>query len=102
LQSIQRIVDEKMAAAGFTALEYLGAGKRVSVVLDGGKNGQIPENTAYFLNESYFSYRPHSARNFTVVGGDRANVNQDAIVRFYAWAGNMTTSGRQYQAVLFS
>jgi hypothetical protein len=39
-------------------------------------------------------------RNFKVIGGDRANVNQDAIVRIYAWAGNLTINNSSLQGVL--
>jgi hypothetical protein len=104
LQAIQRITDgggEKGVGSGFTSLKYFGAGKSVDVVLDGGKNGQIPANTMYFLNTDYLFYRPSSERNFKVIGGDRANVNQDAIVRLYVWAGNMTVSNSSLQGVLF-
>ena len=100
LQAIQRITDDKLGAAGFTSLKYLGAGKSVDVVLDGGKNGQIPTNTMYFLNTDYVFYRPHSGRNFKVIGGDRTNINQDAITRLMAWAGNMTISNCSLQGVL--
>lgn len=102
LQAIQRITDDsKPAGVGFTSLKYYGAGKSVDVVLDGGKNGQIPANTMYFINSDYLFYRPHSARNFKVVGGDRSNVNQDAIVRIMSWAGNMTIANPSLQAVLW-
>ena len=103
LQTIQRINSDggEKAGAGFTGLKYYGAGKEVDVILDGGKNGQIPTNTAYFLNTEYIFYRPSSERNFKVIGGDRANVNQDAIVRISAWAGNLTISNRSLQGVLF-
>ena len=103
LQTIQRITSEGGArvGAGFTALKYYGAGKEVDVILDGGKNGQIPVNTAYFLNTEFIFYRPSSERNFKVIGGDRANVNQDAIVKLSAWAGNLTISNRSLQGVLF-
>ena len=102
LQAIQRITDDKGSACiGFTSLKYYGAGKSVDVVLDGGKNGQIPSNTMYFINSDYLFYRPHAARNFKVVGGDRANVNQDAIVRIMAWAGNLTIANPSLQAVLW-
>lgn len=107
LQSIQRITAEsdngsgnQGAGAGFTSLKYFGAGKSVDVVLDGGRNGQIPTNTAYFLNLDYLFYRPHAARNFKVVGGERTNVNQDAIVKIMAWAGNMAMSNASLQGVL--
>jgi hypothetical protein len=104
LQTIQRISDDgggKGVGAGFTSLKYFGAGKSVDVILDGGKNGQIPANTMYFVNTDYLYYRPSTTRNFKVIGGDRANVNQDAIVRLYAWAGNMTISNSSLQGVLY-
>jgi hypothetical protein len=104
LTAIQRINsdgDDDMAGAGFTALKYYGAGKKVDVILDGGKNGQIPANTGYFLNTDYLFYRPHARRNFKVIGGERANVNQDAKVRIMAWAGNMTANNLSLQGVLF-
>jgi hypothetical protein len=103
LQTIQRITSEGglTVGSGFTALKYYGAGKEVDVILDGGKGGQIPANTAYFLNTEYFNYRPSKSRNFTVIGGERANVNQDAIVKLMAWAGNITICNRSLQGVLF-
>jgi hypothetical protein len=102
LQAIQRITEEKgSGGVGFTSLKYYGAGKSVDVILDGGKGGQIPSNTMYFLNNDYLFYRPHAARNFKVIGGDRSNINQDAIVRIMAWAGNLTIANPSLQGVLW-
>ncbi len=104
LQAIQRVVTEggdDDVGAGFTSLAYYGAGKKARFVLDGGKGGQIPTNTAFLLNTDYLKYRPHSRRDFKVIGGDRANVNQDAIVRIMGWAGNMTINNCALQAVLW-
>jgi hypothetical protein len=103
LQAIQRITDggNSTQGIGFTALKYYGAGKSVDVILDGGKNGQIPTNTMYLINLDYVFYKPHSDRNFRVIGGERANVNQDAIVKLYGWAGNMAASNLQLQGVIW-
>jgi len=100
LQAIQRVTDEKMAAAGFTSLKYFGAGKATDVVLDGGIGGAITTNRMYFLNTKYIFFRPHSARNMVPIGGERQSVNQDAIVKLIGWAGNLTSSGPQFQGVL--
>jgi hypothetical protein len=100
LQSIQRITSEDMAAAGFTSLAYMGAGKKADVVLDGGKGGGCPTNTMYFLNTDYIHFRPHSARNFVPIGGERQSVNQDAMVKLLGFAGNMTVSNASLQGVL--
>jgi hypothetical protein len=54
----------------------------------------------YFLNTKYLFFRPHRDRNFVPIGGDRQSVNQDAIVRLIGWAGNLTSSGAQFQGVL--
>jgi hypothetical protein len=96
LQVIQRITNEKLGALGFVSLKYINA----DVVLDGGVQGNCPANTAYFLNTDYISYRPHARRNFVPIGGERMNTNQDAIVKFIGWAGNMTLRGGKFQAVL--
>lgn len=101
LQAIQRVTSEDMAAAGFMSLKYMGAGSNADVVLDGGIGGAIPANRMYFLNTDYIFFRPHRDRNFVAIGGDRQSVNQDAITRLIGWAGNLTTSGAQFQGVLF-
>lgn len=105
LQAIQRVTNEDMAGAGFTSLKYFGAGMNSDVVLDGGIHDSgdsgMPENTMYFLNTNFLFFRPHSARNFVPFGGDRQSVNQDAIVRMIGWAGNLTSSGPQFQGVLY-
>jgi len=101
LQANQRFMDEKgSAGAGFTALKYYGAGGSCDVVLDGGIGGNCPQDTMYFINTKYLHWRPHSARNFVAIGGDRQSVNQDAVVRHIGWAGNLTCSGAQFQGVL--
>lgn len=48
LQAIQRITNEKMAAAGFENLRFMGA----DVVFDGGLGGDAPASHMYFLDES--------------------------------------------------
>ena len=100
MQAIQRVQSEDSAAAGFTSLKYMGAGLNCDVYLDGGIGGAIPANTMYFLNTKYIFLRPHRDRNFVPIGGDRQSVNQDAIVRLIGWAGNLTCSGAQFNAVL--
>lgn len=98
LQTIQRITNDKLGQAGFTNLKFMDA----DVVLDGGQGGNCPANTMYFLNTDYIHYRPHSERNMVVLGGERMNTNQDAIVKLIGWAGNMTASNCALQGVLKS
>jgi hypothetical protein len=39
-------------------------------------------------------------RNFVPIGGERQSINQDAIVKLYGWAGNLTTSNASLQGIL--
>jgi len=101
LQANQRITDEATAAgAGFPKLKYYGAGMSSDVVLDGGQGGNCPANTMYFLNTDYIHWRPHRDRNIVPLGEDRYAINQDAMVKLIAFAGNMTLSNASLQGVL--
>lgn len=100
LQNIQRIQDDRMAAAGFATLKYYGAGANCDVVLDGGIGGNMDSTKMYFINTKYLKFRPHADRNMVPLGDDRQSVNQDAMVRIIGWAGNMTSRGNQFNAVL--
>lgn len=96
LQAIQRVASDEMAQAGFESLKYMGS----DVVLDGGVGGGAPANRMFFINTNYLYFRPHSARNFTPIGGERSSTNQDATVKLIGFAGNMTVSNRSLQGVL--
>lgn len=96
LQAIQRIQSEDMATAGFQSLKFMDA----DVVFDGGYGGAAPTNHMYFLNTDYIYLRPHKDRNMVPLDPDRFSVNQDAMVKLTAWAGNMCLSNAFLQAVL--
>lgn len=96
LQAIQRITNDNLGQAGFTNLKYMDA----DVVLDGGVGNGCTADHMYFLNSDYIHYRPHSDRNMVVMGGERMNTNQDAIVKLIGFAGNMTASNCSLQGVL--
>ena len=100
MQAIQRVTSEEEATSGFSALAYYGAGKKMMVYCDGGIGGSAPTNRMYFINSDYMFFRPHGERSMVPIGGERQSVNQDAIVKLIGWAGNLTTSGAQFQAVL--
>lgn len=97
LQALQRFTDPGTGNLGFPTLKFMDC----DVVLDGGIGGFCPAGTAFFLNTKYIHYRPHSARNFVSLSPNkRYSINQDAEVQILAWAGNMTTSGAQFQGRL--
>jgi len=112
LQAMQRVQSDGGgdAGAGFASIKFYGGGQSADVVLDGGLySGGDSVNTTwsgassahmYFLNTNYFFFRPHKDRNFVPIGGERQSVNQDAIVKLIGWAGNLTSSGSQFQGVL--
>lgn len=97
LQAIQRIGSaSETASAGYPALKYMNA----DVIYDGGLEGSCPADHMYFLNTNYIFFRPHSSRNIVPLPGDRVAINQDAMVKLMAFAGNMTVSNRRMQGVL--
>lgn len=97
LQAIQRFSGTDDAKLGFVSIKYMDA----DVVLDGGIGGYMPASTAYFLNTKYLHYRPHRDRNMVPLSpGQRYSVNQDAAVQILAWAGNLTSSGLQFQGIM--
>lgn len=97
LQSIQRIASDDVASAGFNSLKYMEA----DVVLDGGYNGSAPADSMYFLNTDYIHLCTHSKRDITVLNPDRFAVNQDAMVKILAWAGNLTIGNAFVQGKLY-
>ena len=110
LQAIQRFTGTDTAKLGFVSVKYMDA----DVVLDGGMQinwtpsgaagtapNSVPATSAYFLNTKYLHYRPHRDRNMVPLSpGQRYSVNQDAAVQILAWAGNLTSSGLQFQGIM--
>jgi len=97
LQAIQRFTDPQMGNLGFPTIKFMDC----DVVLDGGIGGNATAGTAYFLNTDYLHYRPHSNRNMVPLSPNRRYAtNQDAEVQILAWAGNLTSSGSQFQGRL--
>lgn len=94
LQSQQRFHQAEVGDSGFPTLKFMG----VDVYLDGGIGGNATTKTIYFLNSKYIHYRPHANRNMVALSPNRRYAtNQDAEVQILAWAGNLTSSGSQFQ-----
>jgi hypothetical protein len=99
LQAIQRFMNPESAKLGFPTIQFMDA----DVVLDGGIGGFAVTKTAYFLNTKYLFWRPHAERNMVPLAPNRRYaINQDAEVQILAWAGNLTSSGAQFQGRLIS
>ena len=97
LQAQQRFHQAEVGDLGFPTLKFMGT----DVVLDGGIGGNATAKTIYFLNTKYLHYRPHAQRNMVALSPNRRySTNQDAEVQILAWAGNLTSSGAQFQGRL--
>ena len=102
LQAIQRVTDDGASTTGigFAKLKFYGGGTSCDVVFDGGVGNLATANHMWFLNTRYIKFRPHRDRNFAPIGGERQAINQDAIVKLFGWAGNLTHRGPQFCGVL--
>ncbi len=96
LQSNQRFTDDVSAGAGFNSLRYAG---KCQVIHDTSDSG-ITANRMYFLNTDYLKLHVHKDANLEVMD-EKVSVNQDAVVIPIIWQGNLTTSNRARQGVLF-
>jgi hypothetical protein len=91
--AIQRQTNEtSLGQLGFTALEYIGGGKRAEIVLDGGIGSNMPSNTTLGINTDSLRLRYHPNRNFDKVfdGDGMMPIDKDAIAQFIGWMGELT------------
>jgi hypothetical protein len=91
--AIQRQTNEtSLGKLGFTALEYIGGGKRAEIVLDGGIGSNIPSNTTFGLNTDTFRVRYNTNRNFDKVfdGDGQMPIDKDCVAQFIGWMGELT------------
>ena len=115
LQATQRITSSDgsaKAGAGFgPELAFWGGGMASTVVMGGGISGAISPTQStggatsahmWALNTDFLFWRPHRDRNFVPIGGERQSVNQDAVVKLFGVAGNMTSNGPQFSGVLIA
>lgn len=86
----QRIVNQtRLGQLGFSALEFLGSGKRAEAVLASGLNTSMPANTTYGLeSRSLYIYYRESLNFDMLFDGDGAMpINQDAVAQYLGWEG---------------
>jgi len=94
LQAIQRFTSPETGSLGFPTIKFMDS----DVVLDGGIGGFIGSSLMFSLNTKYIFMRPHKDRNMVALSPNkRYSVNQDAEVQILGWAGNLTSSGAQFQ-----
>jgi hypothetical protein len=96
---IQRQTNEtSLGKLGFSALEYIGGGKRAEIVLDGGIGSNMPANTTFGINTDSFRIRYHPNRNFDKLfeGEGMMPIDKDAIAQFIGWMGELTVTNPLY------
>lgn len=100
LQNIVRLVDPKkgsLGAMGFSSYAYKDAEVVYVPTIAG-----MASTKMYFLDPYCISLRPHKDRNLTLLNPDRHSVNQDAIIKLQAWAGNITYLNNRKLGVLYN
>jgi hypothetical protein len=93
--AIQRQQNEtSLGKLGFSALEYIGGGKRAEIVLDGGIGSNMPANTTFGLNTDTFRMRYHPERNFDKLfdGDGQMPIDKDAVAQFIGFMGELTVT----------
>ena len=93
--AIQRQQNEtSLGKLGFSALEYIGGGKRAEIVLDGGIGSNMPANTTFGLQTDSFRLRYHPNRNFDKLfeGDGQTPIDKDAIAQFIGFMGELTVT----------
>jgi len=91
--AIQRQQNEtSLGKLGFSALEYIGGGKRAEIVLDGGIGSNMPANTTFGINTDTLRLRYNANRNFDKLftGDGQMPIDKDAIAQFVGWMGELT------------
>lgn len=91
--AIQRITNENgLGKLGFTTLQYIGANRRAEIVLAGGVGSPMPANTTFGIETQSFRIRYNPSRNFDKLfdGDGQKPINQDAIVQYLGWMGELT------------
>lgn len=98
----QRIVNESgLAKAGFTSLQFIGAGRTLEVVLDSGIGSNMPSNTTYGIDTDNLWIRYHPERNFDKIGRSMMPINQDAVVQYIGFMGELTMTNPLFQWKLY-
>lgn len=98
LTSIQRITSAAVGKLGFDALQLSTPAGAVSILCANGVGTVMPENTIYGIDSQSLEMRYHPSRNMVpLFDGDGARpINQDAIVQYLVWNGEMVLKNPRY------
>jgi hypothetical protein len=90
--AIQRQTNEtSLGKLGFSALEYIGGGKRAEIVLDGGIGSNMDANTTFGIDTGALRLRYNAGRNFDTLfdGKGQMPIDKDAVAQFIGWMGEL-------------
>jgi hypothetical protein len=99
--AIQRVEGSKLGKLGFQTLKYVGAGRSMDIVQDGGIGSNMPANTTYGLDTDNLWMRYHEERNFNKIGKTMMPINQDAAVQYIGFMGEVTMTNPLFQWKFF-
>lgn len=100
--AIQRINDETaLGKLGFQSLKYFGAGRQAEIVQEGGIGSNMPSNVTYGIDTSSLRLRYHPERNFDKIGRSMMPINQDAVVQYIGFMGELTQVNPLFQWKLY-
>lgn len=89
--AIQKIENESgLGKLGFQTLKYFGAGRSAEIVQDGGIGSNMPQDTTYGIDTDALKMRYHPERNFDKIGRAMMPINQDAVVQYIGFMGELT------------
>lgn len=89
--AIQRINDEtRLGKLGFQTLKYFGAGRSAEIVQEGGIGSNMPSDVTYGIETASLRMRYHPERNFDKIGRSMMPINQDAVVQYIGFMGELT------------
>lgn len=98
LTAIQRITSSNLGKLGFDALELATPAGPVALLCANGVGTVMPANTIYGIDSQGLEMRYHPNRNMVpLFDGDGARpINQDAIVQYLVWNGEMVLKNPRY------
>jgi hypothetical protein len=100
--AIQKIENESgLGKLGFQSLKYFGAGRSAEIVQDGGIGSNMPANTTYGIDTDALKMRYHPERNFDKIGRSMMPINQDAVVQYIGFMGELTLNNPLFTWKLF-
>lgn len=100
--AIQRINDENsLGKLGFSSLKYYGAGGTAQIVQEGGIGSNMPANVTYGIDTANMRLRYHPERNFNKIGKAMMPINQDAVVQYIGFMGELTMTNPLFQWKLY-